>query len=314
MLPSARALLTGILDYAGLFPPAQLPMPEAVRRYQRHRAGGEGWLLARFVAPASRLAELSPLLAGSSDREPPVRLAVLARPSELDGDIADILSFTDRHGECATVEQLELRLPDEPGLIAGTVEQSLAALRERLPAATPFFEPSLLDRWPDRLSRAADAVGAAAADGATLGLKVRCGGLDAAAVPSPHAVAAALATCRRAGIPLKATQGLHQPLRHFDRALGTTVHGFLNLFVAGVLGHLHALSEQELLAIVEESEAAAFRLDDNGLAWRELAAGLEGIAAARRAAVTSFGSCSFSEPRDALRELGLLDRGGPSAS
>ena len=43
MLPSEHALLTGILDYAGLFPPAQLPMPEAVRRYQRHRASGEGW-------------------------------------------------------------------------------------------------------------------------------------------------------------------------------------------------------------------------------------------------------------------------------
>ena len=139
-------------------------------------------------------------------------------------------------------------------------------------------------------------------------------GLDASAVPSPQAVAAALAACRLAGVPLKATQGLHQPLRHLDGGLGATVHGFLNLLVAGVLGHLHALSERELLAIVEEVEAAAFRFDDNGLAWAGLAAGLDAIAAGRRAAVTSFGSCSFAEPRDALRELGLLDRGGPTAS
>jgi hypothetical protein len=127
-------------------------------------------------------------------------------------------------------------------------------------------------------------------------------------------VAAALAACRRAGLPLKATQGLHQPLRHVDAGLGAAVHGFLNLFVAGVLGHLHSLSEPELLAIVDEQEPTAFHFDDNGLAWRGLAAGLDDIAAARRAAVTSFGSCSFSEPRDALRELGLLDRGGPPAS
>jgi len=313
MLASARALLTGILDDAGLFPPAQLPMAEAVRRHQRHRAGGDGWLLARFVVPASRLAELSPLLGVAAGREPPLRLAVLARPSELAGDITDILAFTDRHGELVALDQLELRLPDDPGLIAGAVEQAVATLRDRLPAAMPYFEPSLLERWPDRLSRSVAAL-AHAAGGGAVGLKIRCGGLDAAAVPSPQAVAAALAACRRAGLPLKATQGLHQPLRHFDGGLGAAVHGFLNLFVAGVLGHLHPLSEPDLLEIVEEQEPTAFHFDDNGLAWRGLAAGLDDIMAARRAAATSFGSCSFSEPRDALRELGLLDRGGPPAS
>jgi hypothetical protein len=33
MLPSVRALLTGIIDYAGLFPPARLPMSDAVDRF-----------------------------------------------------------------------------------------------------------------------------------------------------------------------------------------------------------------------------------------------------------------------------------------
>ncbi len=313
MLPSARALLTGILDYAGLFPPAQLPMAEAVRRFRGHQTGGDGWMLARFVIPAGRLAELPPLLGGTAAPQPAVRLAVLVRPADLDGDLADIESFTGRHGALATVEQLELRLPHDPRQIAGIVGRSAAAIRRRLPSATAFFEPSLLDRWPEQLACTIDALGAVPGHDA-VGLKIRCGGLDAPAVPSPQAVAAALAACRLAGVPLKATQGLHQPLRHLDGGLGATVHGFLNLLVAGVLGHLHALSERELLAIVEEVEAAAFRFDDNGLAWAGLAAGLDAIAAGRRAAVTSFGSCSFAEPRDALRELGLLDRGGPTAS
>ena len=123
------------------------------------------------------------------------------------GRMAEIEAFAARHGALAAVDQLELRLPDDPHEIAAVVGRSVAAIRRRLPSVVPFFEPSLLDRWPDRLARTADALAAARAGAA--GLKIRCGGLDAAAVPSPQAVAAALAACRQAGVPLKATQGLH---------------------------------------------------------------------------------------------------------
>lgn len=310
MLPSVRELLTGAIDYAGLFPPARLPMPDTVRRFGQHSAGPDGWMLARLVVPAARLGELTTELLGKArGPQPPVRLAALARTTELASDLDNILCFVDRHAGQATVDQLELRLPETPDQVAVAVEQSLEAIRARAPEAVAFFEPSLLEGWPERLPRSVDALAAA---GGAVGLKIRCGGLDASAVPAPQAVAAALAACRRAGIPLKATQGLHQPVRHFDAGLETTVHGFLNLFFAGVLGHCHGLSEQELLAIAEEREPAAFRFDRDRLSWRDLAAGVDGIAAARRAAVTSFGSCSFSEPRDALRGLGLLEAGGPA--
>lgn len=311
MLPSVRALLTEVIDYAGLFPPARLEMPDAVPRFRRHSAGPHGWMLARFVVPAARLGELTALLGEARGPQPPVRLAVLARATELARDLDDTLSFGDRRAGQAAVDQLELRLPDAPDEVAAAVEQSLGAIRARAPQAVAFYEPSLLEGWPERLPRSVDALAAAAAGGA-VGLKIRCGGLDASAVPSSRAVAAALAACRRAGIPLKATQGLHQPVRHFDAGLETTVHGFLNLFFAGVLGNLHGLSEERLLAIVEEEEAAAFRFTDDGLAWRDLAAELDDIISARRAAITSFGSCSVSEPVDGLRGLGLLEGGAPS--
>ena len=312
MLSSVRELLTGAIDYAGLFPPAQLPMPDAVLRFRQHSAGPDGWMLARLVVPAVRLGELAALLGEARGPQPPIRLAALARATELASDLDDILGFVDRHAGQAAVDQLELRLPDDPDQVATAVERSLKAIRARAPEAVAFFEPSLLGGWPERLPRSVDALAAAAAGGA-VGLKIRCGGLEASAVPSPQALAAALAACRRAGIPLKATQGLHQPVRHFDAGLDTTVHGFLNLFFAGVLGHCQGLSEEELLEIVEEREPAAFRFHDAGLSWRERAAGLDGIAAARRGAVTSFGSCSFSEPRDALRTLGLLLEAGEPA-
>jgi len=313
-LPSFRALMTGIIDYAGLFPPARLDLTDAFDRYIQHTAGGDGWMLARFVIPASRLGQLSPLLGRARSGQAPIRLAVLSRieagragaTAAMASDIADIERFLDRHADQAEIDQMEIRLPDVPGEIPFVAGDALEQLH-RLPAVVPFFEPSLLGSWRARLSGGVGALTGIAASGRPVGLKIRCGGLDGSAVPSPVAIAAALSSCRRAGFPVKATQGLHHPLRHFDRALETTVHGFFNLFVAGVLGHVHALSEDRLLGIVVEEDPAAFRFDDESVSWDGFTATTNDIVAARQAAVTSFGSCSFSEPRADLRELGLLE-------
>ena len=67
--------------------------------------------------------------------------------------------------------------------------------------------------------------------------KLRCGGLEAAAFPSPEQVAFTLDTCRSAGVPLKFTAGLHHPLRHLDPGLQTPMHGFVNVLAAGALAH-----------------------------------------------------------------------------
>ena len=55
---SAKALLTGLIDYAGLFPPASLPMEEAVRNYARYREGEHAWMLGKFVVPEARVHEV----------------------------------------------------------------------------------------------------------------------------------------------------------------------------------------------------------------------------------------------------------------
>ena len=53
-------LLDHLIDYAGLFPPAELPMPEALRNYAAYRTGECSWALARFIVPAARLDEVDP--------------------------------------------------------------------------------------------------------------------------------------------------------------------------------------------------------------------------------------------------------------
>src|SRR5512141_363943 len=73
-MTSLRTFLTGIIDYAGLFPPASLPMAAATANFAEYLAGPDRDLLGRFVVPASRLSELSDaardLLPRHGDSEP----------------------------------------------------------------------------------------------------------------------------------------------------------------------------------------------------------------------------------------------------
>ena len=55
---SLQTLLAGLIDYAGLFPPAALSMDEALANYRRYRDGEHAWLLGRFVVPAARASEV----------------------------------------------------------------------------------------------------------------------------------------------------------------------------------------------------------------------------------------------------------------
>jgi hypothetical protein len=119
-------------------------------------------------------------------------------------------------------------------------------------------------------------------------------------------VAAAIATCRATSVPLKATQGLHHPFRHQDPTLGAMAHGFINLFTASILAHVHDLPVKVLIEIVAETDSEAFRVGPEDLAWRDHAASADAVGRARHTLLTSFGSCSFSEPRDDLRRLGII--------
>lgn len=312
----AQSLLNGIIDYAGLFPPARLPMDDALARFLEHRSESDGWMLGRFVCPASRFAELEVLLAGLDPAESPIQLAVLGRGGatveefleSVTEDMAAIRSLSSRHGRRVIADVFEVRLPASGG-VAVAVESAWRLLNDDASSSiTPYFEVSLLGEWRPRLPAAAAAVrdtDRIAGEMRRVGLKIRCGGLEAAEVPEPAAVAAAIATCRATGVPIKATQGLHHPVRHHDPELDAMVHGFLNLFAASSLSFVHDLPVTRLIEIVAEMDPTAFSVGEGKLAWRDLEASAEQVAASRNGLLTTFGSCSFQEPRDDLREFNL---------
>jgi hypothetical protein len=135
--------------------------------------------------------------------------------------------------------------------------------------------------------------------------KIRTGGTTTEAFPSVESVAAFIRGCVDLQVPFKATAGLHHPIRctaaltYEAGAPQGTMHGFLNLFMASALPD-HA--EKILL----EDNARAFAFDDGGFWWRDLRVPTEEIARVRQDVFTSFGSCSFEEPINELKELGWL--------
>ncbi len=119
--------------------------------------------------------------------------------------------------------------------------------------------------------------------------KVRCGG---AVVPAVPELARFLGGCRERSLPFKATAGLHHALR------SEREHGFLNLLAAVVFG-----DEEAALA---EEDPGAFALAADGFSWRGRRAGASEVGRARREGLHSIGSCSFFEPVEELRALGVL--------
>jgi hypothetical protein len=322
MNPCAKSLLDGIIDYAGLFPPAKLPMNEAFARFVEHRSSDDGWMLARFVCPVARLDELEPLLENAEPSQLPIALSVLGRGGDtlesflesVEQDTKSITGFSARQSDRSVVDVYEVRLPETGGAKVA-VEKAWKGLTDNgSRSLTSFFEVSLLGEWRPRLPAAAAAVrdtNRNAGHHTRVGLKIRCGGLDASAIPEVAAVAAAIATCRATGVPLKATQGLHHPFRHRDPELDADVHGFINLFTASALAHVHDLPVTKLIEIIAETDPQAFVIEPERLAWRDYDASADKIAESRRSVLTSFGSCSFSEPRDDLRTLGFVEEGAP---
>lgn len=290
--PSLRALVSRVVDYAGLFPPAALSMAEAVARFAMYLESVDAWLLGRFVVPASRLDELAEAAAHVNTDTHPWRLSVLI--DDATTDAARLRTFSAAHGSRFVVEAVEGRAAR-----ADDIERMVGAFDHALERYVEL--PHDVD--PRALLESVRRAGGRA--------KIRTGGVTSGAFPSAPDIARFIARCAESGVAFKATAGLHHAVRGDYRltyapdAARAPMFGFLNLFGAGALA-ASGLTESALVPLLEERGGAAFAFDEDGLRWREHVVPLDRIVSARHTLVVAFGSCSFEEPRDDLRELALL--------
>ena len=323
MSSALHAFMDQLVDYAGLFPPAALDMTTAVSQYAGFQSQPEAWMLGRFIVPADRLSELAAaaedhLVAGKrwgisallGHRENPEQsLRTLQEQCEA------IIGFEAALAGRAAVEVLEVPLPslmdwnDLPAFLndfLDGLEKYGVGGRELFleipPASAENTERHLLEA----VARAAASRSGAGQPVLRLGAKLRCGGVVAEAFPSVGRIARIIAHCRDLGLALKCTAGLHHPVRHQSAEPAVMMHGFLNVFGAGLLAHALQWDVNKLSRVVAETEPQAFEFTAAGFSWRGHTVQADTLHALRTQFLCGFGSCSFDEPRDDLQNLGLL--------
>ena len=140
--------------------------------------------------------------------------------------------------------------------------------------------------------------------------KVRTGGMTADRFPSSGELARVIAGCQARHLPLKATAGLHHPVRNEFSVTGTTegavvlMHGFLNLLFAAVSCATWPQHPEQIERVLEERNPGAFTIERDSIRWHDASVSIADCAEARAHLLRSAGSCSFEEPIADLRHLG----------
>ncbi|HEY4433790.1 MAG TPA: hypothetical protein VGM99_05255 [Candidatus Cybelea sp.] len=286
--PAVFAAFASLIDYAGLFPPAQLSMPQAREEYRQARAGPYAWMLGRFIIPLKLLAE--------DGQNAPGPFSAIAAASEIER----LAALRTAGAAIETIETPVTTGSDDEG----TVRESLQQLRVRLDLLGLGDLPVYLEfvRSPENSLSIESAFSAAAA--ASFGAKLRCGGVTRDAVPSVEEVARFIAVATAASVPFKATAGLHHPVRHFNAQSGFVMHGFLNILAAAALAAHVDLAT--LSRVVAEEDPNAFGFEASAMRWREQRIDVARLREMRERGFVAYGSCSFAEPVDDLTALGIL--------
>ncbi|MFI5144208.1 MAG: hypothetical protein ACHQJ4_01310 [Ignavibacteria bacterium] len=307
-----------LIDYAGTFPPASLDLKTSFTNYLKYQDTPESWMLSRYVIPAKRLSELASII----EREKiipnkPLNFSVLggkevAISKFFDGlvaDIEEILKFKTKFGDNIITETYEVLLPlellvvpDMNKLVDFFTKVSVSFFDSLDKNVSVFYEAA-----PGKeLEILSKAISYFNMIGNFAGYKIRTGGIEPSSFPPAEKIARSLSVCSENETPMKCTAGLHHPFRHYDASVGTRMHGFINVFCAGIFAFNLDLNEHELTRMLLEEDPYKFKFSDNKISYEGFEVFEEEIAEAREKYILSFGSCSFEEPVEDLHKLKYL--------
>ena len=257
-------------------------------------------MLGTFVIPASRLGELEPFRDLFTEQLPLRLSIILSKSDELRTDLDAIQLFSGTYQTAGMIEAIEVpptfqinsRIFDKLDKlisgyriyceIAGTNVQLQSSLNRIKMLNQDFSRP--------------------------IGIKFRMGGITANLFPSAKKAAYVIHECKKLGLSLKFTAGLHHPIRQYRKEVENFMHGFVNVFTASIMAYCLSISEETIEAILLDDNLDHFTFTTNELSWRNLAVSSKEINKARNVFSLSYGSCSFDEPREELGELALFHK------
>ncbi len=284
-----------------MFPPCSLELEPALKNQAEYTRSADSWMLSAFILPIAKFGDTTRFVS-QFDKHHPLRVSALGAKTEsavnfqaeLKNVSEAIRSFQQQRGDVVSVAQLEMVLPKDV---------DLAKLTD---AANVLAGLKVQAFWETPAESAEETIALLAkAKNPSFGYKLRTGGVIADAFPSSVQIARAILASTKHHVPIKFTAGLHHPVRQFRDEVKTEMHGFLNVIGAGVLSAEHHWDEAQTVDMLEDQRPKLFEFHDTVFAWRDWEITLDRIKA-RRKFITSFGSCSFDEPREDLRGLGVL--------
>ena len=106
-----------LIDYAGLFPPSELPFNDAISNYTSYSSSSDSWILNRFICPVSKLNNLLPHLSNFTP-EKPLHLSVLLTGgfqddkyiNKFNEELNAIKSFETQYDDVCKIESLEAKI------------------------------------------------------------------------------------------------------------------------------------------------------------------------------------------------------------
>ncbi len=284
-----RTLVAGVVDFAGLFPPASLPMDDAVANYATYRASDDAWMLGRFVVPVARLdewaASMSRLAHDSAGAWHGARLSALLS-GEFAREADQIVAFNVQAPFGVQIDVTEGRVHSPDAVLA---------LAAALPDGVMLYCEIPHRDDPAALLQAVHTAGVRA--------KIRTGGVTPDAFPTPTEIVRFLRRCYEFGVTAKATAGLHHPLRGDYRltyapdAIRGTMYGYLNVFLAAAAIGAGLADDAATLILLSTDPV---QVDDDVIRVAGFSLSAAALEAARRDSLVAFGSCSFREPLDEL--------------
>lgn len=300
-IDARTAAFSGLIDYAGVFPPASLSMPDAVAGYRTMMESDDRWIVGRFLVRASQLQELAAvathsLVAGDQ----PWSIGVVLDTSPGAGASLG-QDFQREMSPAMSIAAFELML--EPGTDPGSLIDTVATID---PDLAVFIEVDRVEPLDDQIRAIGDALRDRGRRG---GAKLRCGGLTKDDFPTVDEVTEFLWAASFADVAFKATAGLHQPIRHRDQTIGGWRHGFVNLLIGSVAADA-GQPRSVVREIVAESDPTAFSITPVAASWKDVVLPGSAIRRSRLRGLVAFGSCDIDEPKEALAGLSFLGDGG----
>ncbi len=302
VVDARTAAFAALVDYAGVFPPASLTVAKAVHEYRRARASQASWVAGRFLIRASQLEELgavamTTMVAGEVPWEVSVIFDLDAPQS---ADLA--AAFHAEMQPAMTVSAAEARIIDPT--IDG-IERLFTTVGSINSDVVAFLEVTRSANTAGQIRSIAEIV---KRSGRVGGAKLRCGGAIADLFPTAEEVAAFIQAAVDAGLPYKATAGLHQPVRHFNETLSVYHHGFLNMLMATAAA-ADGARLGTIIEIVSETDRSAFAVSPAFATWRDITLPGSALRRVRQNLFIAYGSCDFEEVVDSLRDMNLLGGG-----